>query len=1357
MVALPKPRPLNPTQQKFQDDIERELGLAMDSDMADALAGRIPVLPGDTGFGSLSKRAEEAGQKAKGFAVGVPAGLAGLPADIIALPSAIGEILAKITGQDPRAAYLELSKMDKGERDANLMSMTDSPQEFAALSGFFDSREEGDDVMPLNLPAEIGKRFGAESVARGMGFGEELDEPGFTPFRQGMLAGELIADPALVAGGISKLLKTVRRTPDLGPSEEPFVIPEEVAQQPTRLQATGDIVDEPTTTVPGLEPDDAFAAQAADVAEMEEYPEDLLELVDYIFDEDRPGPVGAPDTPTTTVPGMEEVDLANLPPEPEGIATLPAAEDVIDVEPVAQAALTPIRTEGQQILRQEAFPITEDVASLPSAPKQPSFVQGEIIDYTPVYRQLSMLDENQTYTPKGLAQLLRALPTSARRDLYNLPAIDDPNVVALNELNYDLFLRSRNQDKPFDQFVAERNASRKKAPDFIKLKKNDEGEFVFDKEIKKSNDPDPRKNIQRVPQSGILKILDDMVETGVGDVPLDKQQVIDLYNAVSPQIAVKSIKRSDVIDVPQGMTDEQFYSQLENNLGITKSTATKVDSIVNMQNPFRGSSVNDPTVMIFSNPADNAQFLGKPLEGVPAHNYFGGESRVPGYIGHVRYDDVLPLADTGNGFQPTGERYAGYVEGQSNLQSALRGSGDDFQSAQASGLQATTPEMSLFLSTVEKNFDDAGIKVAIDAQIANKKAESDLYATADPIYPVRQASEKLTLHGGRHEDILAQPSENYGSNGSRVKVLGDAANDIADVIRDAPFDAVSGTRSDFMDYVDQAPQDVEDKIYGAISYVENDFVNRNGYTSREFERMSEIDSGADRNDVVQNHTAFMHELLFDLAEVKANPNTSLADVLGIMNTTVQRGRIPRLEEIQMPEALEQIYQTSSEKLNFALANRAEHGFSGYDSANMNAFLNRPGVEYNQLADMINREGVFSNGVITYRKLENAFGGPENADAAVMMIRAMHQTREGLKRKDKATLIDVLAKPLSIQEGVLPETADSLEVLDKLLRHGTDDEIEKIFLSSDVNTSPNTIIRNAKRDNGVSVRDYMRNRFLEQPPEQRDALLQLLRTEHPNFAYAVRPSSLALVPNQASRSMALDEVENTQNRFIAAARNIAEDPTGLDSSYGSFSKKRAAQNIIQSQARNALEEGFATNQFVTPPGYDQDELIDMVEQSLSSSYGSGPQLLVPTPFSNSAQMNHYLYRSFIQEAVKKGYDGVVFPSWQVQKNAHSMDSDEVAKLTYGKALKEAIDIIRKDHPEFPTYESLLQSNFKFQGPPNQLGRTKELSGDSVVLKFTPEIKAIFEDRVIRRAKGGEVDLRPKKMIHSGIGAMAREMM
>ena len=49
------------------------------------------------------------------------------------------------------------------------------------------------------------------------------------------------------------------------------------------------------------------------------------------------------------------------------------------------------------------------------------------------------------------------------------------------------------------------------------------------------------------------------------------------------------------------------------------------------------------------------------------------------------------------------------------------------------------------------------------------------------------------------------------------------------------------------------------------------------------------------------------------------------------------------------------------------------------------------------------------------------------------------------------------------------------------------------------------------------------------------------------------------------------------------------------------------------------------------------------------------------------------------------------------------------------------------------------------------------GRGVYIPITPEIRAMFENRVIRRAKGGPVDLRPKKMMHSGIGAMAREMM
>ena len=132
---------------------------------------------------------------------------------------------------------------------------------------------------------------------------------------------------------------------------------------------------------------------------------------------------------------------------------------------------------------------------------------------------------------------------------------------------------------------------------------------------------------------------------------------------------------------------------------------------------------------------------------------------------------------------------------------------------------------------------------------------------------------------------------------------------------------------------------------------------------------------------------------------------------------------------------------------------------------------------------------------------------------------------------------------------------------------------------------------------------------------------------------------------------------------------------------------------------------------------------------------------------------HMYRAFIQEAVKKGYDGVVFPSPRTQAVAHALGADggKVAEQVYGKSLAQAMKQINKEHPEFPTFEQ-AKSDFKYQT--QGAGSTTD---NAVVIRFTPEIKAIFEDRVIRRAKGGEVDLRPRKMIHSGIGAMAREVM
>jgi hypothetical protein len=58
-----------------------------------------------------------------------------------------------------------------------------------------------------------------------------------------------------------------------------------------------------------------------------------------------------------------------------------------------------------------------------------------------------------------------------------------------------------------------------------------------------------------------------------------------------------------------------------------------------------------------------------------------------------------------------------------------------------------------------------------------------------------------------------------------------------------------------------------------------------------------------------------------------------------------------------------------------------------------------------------------------------------------------------------------------------------------------------------------------------------------------------------------------------------------------------------------------------------------------------------------------------------------------------------------------------------------------------------------------GRTEPIHTNARAVYFNNEANARASDpnKLIRRAKGGPVDLRPKKLVHSGIGAMARQVM
>ena len=179
--------------------------------------------------------------------------------------------------------------------------------------------------------------------------------------------------------------------------------------------------------------------------------------------------------------------------------------------------------------------------------------------------------------------------------------------------------------------------------------------------------------------------------------------------------------------------------------------------------------------------------------------------------------------------------------------------------------------------------------------------------------------------------------------------------------------------------------------------------------------------------------------------------------------------------------------------------------------------------------------------------------------------------------------------------------------------------------------------------------------------------------------------------------------------------------------------------------------------------------------------SDPQAYRPgTPFSGK-KSDVYFYqfapRLILAEARKKGLDGVIFPNWEDMKDVGGRPSREVVKEIYDshvkKGLSQAVD--RQDVVEIPTIkvgqEDLLH---KQTGSPHRPARAVYFGGDRVrTRRYRPDerptpdtltyeetlgpLGADFDDKLIRRAKGGPVDLRPKKLVHSGIGAMARQVM
>ena len=174
----------------------------------------------------------------------------------------------------------------------------------------------------------------------------------------------------------------------------------------------------------------------------------------------------------------------------------------------------------------------------------------------------------------------------------------------------------------------------------------------------------------------------------------------------------------------------------------------------------------------------------------------------------------------------------------------------------------------------------------------------------------------------------------------------------------------------------------------------------------------------------------------------------------------------------------------------------------------------------------------------------------------------------------------------------------------------------------------------------------------------------------------------------------------------------------------------------------------------------------------------------TPFEDknaTRDFAQYSPRLILQEMEKAGFDGVIFPDFEDMRDVGSRESVPLKEI-YGdnaaRGLKQA-GLTANDIELLPTIKAKNFDTGEVEdmihqrtGNPHRPAQAVYFDKNRVKTKRYPRehpqagetyeeslgpIRDIFAGRLIRRAKGGEVDLRPRKLVHSGIGAMARQVM
>jgi hypothetical protein len=198
------------------------------------------------------------------------------------------------------------------------------------------------------------------------------------------------------------------------------------------------------------------------------------------------------------------------------------------------------------------------------------------------------------------------------------------------------------------------------------------------------------------------------------------------------------------------------------------------------------------------------------------------------------------------------------------------------------------------------------------------------------------------------------------------------------------------------------------------------------------------------------------------------------------------------------------------------------------------------------------------------------------------------------------------------------------------------------------------------------------------------------------------------------------------------------------------------SVSLTRARDRMDNAVAPEGMSAERFEELKKSASTMNKTLSSGSNAVGEYRTMSPFAQTRHFEEFTPKLILQQARKAGFDGVIFPNYRDMSDVGGRPSMITVKNIYEKGVKKGLNQIGVNVVNLDRIDAVDFTDGSIKSLPHKATGNAHRGARAVY--FAGENENITSPtKVLRRAKGGPVDLRPKKLVHSGIGAMARQVM